>query len=361
MGKYISTLPENLKHLSDEEVDGRIKNAKKRLSDSLLILAHHYQRDEIVEHADITGDSFALAKAAVKSSAEYIVFCGVHFMAETADIITSNSQKVFMPDTSAGCFLADTANIEQVEKAWEEIHQITGEMVIPVTYINSDVSLKAFCGKNSGIVCTSSNAQAAIEWALNRGKKVFFFPDKHLGRNTAFRMGISLDKMIMWDYEKQNGRNSIDSVLQAQLILWNGYCNVHQEFRKEYVDCLKEKYPDIKIIVHPECNFDVVQSSDYVGSTAYIIKEVEEDASGTKWGIGTEKNLVNRLKRTYSDKLIMLLHEGEPTCDSMSQTAKFHLLYQLESLINGEFANQIVVGKVIKKDALIAIDRMLRL
>ncbi len=361
MNINIAYSPDSLKKLSRGEIDYRIREAKEKLSDSLLILGHHYQRDEVFKYADATGDSFALAKAAAKASAKFIVFCGVHFMAETADIITSPYQKVFLPNIEAGCSLADMADILEVEEAWHEISANTDDKNIPITYINSNVELKAFCGGNGGIVCTSSNARSALEWAWRNGDRVLFFPDQHLGRNTAYKMGIPLEQMVMWDPEQTYGGNSMEKISMSKIVLWKGYCDVHQHFSKEYVDYLRGKYPDINIIAHPECNFDVAQSADYMGSTEYIIKKVRESVRGTKWGVGTEKHLVNRLQKQYPEKEIFFLQEYGPECETMSSITQSHLLFQLENLVEGNLINQVLVEDDIKEDALIAINRMLDL
>jgi len=353
--------PDSLKKLLRAEIDYRIREAREKLSDTLLILGHHYQRDEVFKYADATGDSFALAKTAAKASAEFIVFCGVHFMAETADIITSPDQKVFLPNATAGCSLADMADIQKVEKAWEEINANTEDRNIPITYINSNVELKAFCGRNGGIVCTSSNARSALEWAWRKGDRILFFPDQHLGRNTAYKMGIPLEQMVMWDPEQRCGGNSVEKISSSKIVLWRGYCDVHQHFTKEYIDYLREKYPAINIIAHPECNFKVAQYANYMGSTEYIIKKVKESAKGTKWGVGTEKRLVNRLQKQYPEKEIFFLQEYGPECETMSSITQAHLLFQLESLVKGNLINRVSVEDDIKKDALIAINRMLDL
>lgn len=361
MNINIAHPPDLLKKLSRAKIDHRIIEAEEKLSDSLLILGHHYQRDEVFKYADATGDSFVLAKIAAKTSAEFIVFCGVHFMAETADIITLTGQKVFLPNIEAGCSLADMADIKKVEEAWQEISANTGDRNIPITYINSNVELKAFCGRNGGIVCTSSNARSALEWAWRKGDRVLFFPDQHLGRNTAYKMGIPLKRMVMWNPEQPHGGNLPEKISRSKIVLWNGYCDVHQHFSKEYVDYLREKYPDINIIAHPECNFEVAQSADYMGSTEYIIKKVRESARGTKWGIGTEKHLVNRLQKQFPEKEIYFLQDYGPECETMSSIRQIHLLFQLENLVECNMINQVSVEDKIKKYALIAINRMLDL
>jgi len=357
----VSFPPEEYFRLTNEEIDGRILAAKSVLGDSLFILGHHYQRDEVIRYADAVGDSFGLSKKAAQTSAKFIVFCGVHFMAETADIVTAPDQKVFMPDVTAGCSLADMANIDQVEKAWQKINFFNPKKTIPITYINSSVALKAFCGKNDGIVCTSSNAQKALEWAWARGERIFFFPDQFLGLNTAYRMGVPLEQILVWNQDKPFGGHSKPAIEKSRLILWNGSCCVHQEFSKEHIDLLRREDPAIQIISHPECNFDVVQSSDFVGSTEYIIRKISESPDRTHWGVGTEKNLVNRLKNRFPNKKIVFLQNYEPFCVSMSQTTAVHLLYVLENLAKGSLINQVLVESENRENALMALNRMLEL
>ncbi len=353
--------PEFYKNIPEQELFDRITKIKKTMGDSLLILGHHYQRDEVIQFADKSGDSFALAKDAADATAKSIVFCGVHFMAETADVITNDNQNVYIPDPTAGCFLADCANIDQVEKVWKEIKKSTKDTIIPLTYINSSVDLKSFTGKHGGIVCTSSNAQKAMKWAMNRGEKLFFFPDQHLGRNSAVKMGIPLEKIIMWDYEKPNGGHSKETINSSKLILWNGYCDVHQEFDAKIIDNLRIKYPEIKIIAHAECSFEVCQKSDYIGSTKEIISRIQNSPVGSIWGVGTEKHLVNRLKNRFTDKKILFIQTYEPECKTMAQITPAHLLFQLENISNNNHINRIIVDKEKSDDALKAINRMLKL
>src|SRR3972149_9664720 len=282
--------------LSEEELDRRISTAKEALGDRLLILGHHYQQDDVIKVADCRGDSLKLAQEAAGSQREFIVFCGVHFMAETADIVTGDAQKVILPDLTAGCSMADMADLYNVERAWKDITNIAGKAnILPVTYINSSADLKAFCGKKDGVVCTSSIAEKVIKWALDRTDKVFFFPDEHLGRNSAFKLGIPEDEIIVWHREEPMGGNNEKAIKRAKIILWNGFCNVRMLFLPKHVAYFRERYPDIHIIVHPECRREVVALSDRCGSTEYIIKTVREAPSGTVWAVGTEINLVNRL------------------------------------------------------------------
>jgi len=361
MNINIATVPESFLTLSMDELNQHIGEVKAKLGERLLILGHHYMTDEVIAHSDERGDSFALAKIAAQTDAELIVFCGVHFMAETADIVTSANQRVFIPDVTAGCSLADCAEIDQVEDAWQAIHSLGAFRVTPITYVNSGADLKAFCGRNGGLVCTSSNAKAAIEWAFERGEKVFFFPDQHLGRNTAFKMGIPLDEMVVWEPEKPLGGNTSENIRKAKIILWDGYCCVHQEFNVAYVENLRKKDPAINVIIHPECNFDLAQTADYMGSTAYIIRVIEESSAGTRWAVATEKNLVNRLKKQHSDKHIEILQSFEPFCETMAKITTANLCYQLEQLAQGNLINQVVVEEKFAKSARIALNRMLEL
>lgn len=361
MNNAISSPPESLFSISQAELFRRIEAARSELGDSLLILGHHYQRDEILCFADQVGDSFALAKIAVQASAPYIVFCGVHFMAETADAITAPDQMVFIPDVTAGCFLADCAAIEQVQSVWAEIRKITTD-VIPITYINSSLALKEFTGRNGGIVCTSSNASKALAWGWQQSEKIFFFPDQHLGRNSALiEMGISPDRVLLWDFEQPLGGHTREAIRAAKLILWNGYCDVHQEFTAAGIDRLRKELPGIRIVVHPECSYQVCYRADYMGSTARIIQLVTEAPPGSKWGIGTEKRLVRRLMKRFPDKVLRFIDGSEPECGTMSQITPVHLLWQLENLVDGRMINRIAVSRREREQAAKAIHRMLSL
>jgi len=348
--------------VNEREILDRIADVRRKLGDTVLILGHHYQRDEIIRFADKTGDSYVLAKyAAEESNAEFIVFCGVHFMAETADILTAQDKTVILPDLKAGCFLADMANIDQVEDCWDDLMDYTGEKIIPITYVNSTAPIKAFVGRNGGLVCTSSNADKALRWALERGDKVLFLPDQHLGRNTSYKMGIPLEKMVIYDPMKHGGGASPGEYAAAQIILWQGYCNVHLHFQPEHVDFFRKQYPGINILVHPECMFEVVQKADYFGSTSYIIKMVENAEPGSKWAIGTEHYLVNRLKNKHTDKFISTLAPFACHCATMYRISPESLLKSLEKLYEGEIINQISVSEEIAGDARIALNRMLEI
>lgn len=343
------------------EVFDRIRKAKQLLGDKVVILGHHYQRDEVIQFADKTGDSYGLSKFAANSKADFIVFCGVYFMAETADILTPPSMQVILPDLQAGCSLADMATLEQVESAWDEIGEITGEKIIPITYVNSSADIKAFCGKHDGVVCTSSNAQPILEWAFKQNARVFFFPDQHLGRNTAYAMGIPLDQITSWNPALLFGGNDRDGIGNARVILWEGYCSVHQHFLPKHITFWRQQEPDIKIIVHPECSFEVVRQSDYMGSTAYIIKTIESAPSGTKWAVGTEYHLVNRLKNRHPDKMIVVLAPFVCQCSTMYRIDPLHLMNSLENLVTGNITNVIKVPEETATYARISLQRMMEL
>lgn len=344
--------------METKELIRRIQIKKKELGKKLVILTHHYQRKEIVDLGDFCGDSFALsAKAAKDKNAEYIVFCGVHFMAESAAILAQPHQIVQIPDTDAGCWMADMADSVLLEKAWTEITGIVKEeKIIPLVYMNSDAHIKAHCGRKNGIICTSSNAPKAFEWAYERGEKIFFFPDEHLGRNTGNILGIPKDEMIVWDHAKPLGGNSQESIKKAKVILWKGYCLVHTRFTTEQIMQMKEKYPDAKIVVHPECTEDVVAMSDAVGSTSFIVNYVENAKKGSAIIIGTEINLVEKLGLEHKDKTIIPLKNS--LCPNMFKINLENLLY---TLINIGIVNIVDIENSIKKDAKLALDRMLTL
>jgi len=362
--------PGDLPSASDPGLVERARAAKEALGNRVFILGHHYQRDEVIQFADVTGDSFKLAReAAARPEAEYIVFCGVHFMAESADILTSDEQHVVLPDMAAGCSMADMANINQVEDAWAQLAEIgVAQATVPVTYMNSTAAIKAFCGDNGGVVCTSSNAEVAMRWAFDRvggvdGEgKVFFFPDQHLGRNTAvLQLGLSLDDCVLYDPRKPLGGNTPEALRAARVILWKGHCSVHGRFRKENVEALRERVPGINILVHPECAYDVVTASDYVGSTEYIINALEAAPAGSSWGIGTELNLVRRLADAHPDKDVHFLEDTVCFCSTMNRIDLPHLVWALESILAGEAPNVIVVDPETQRLARVALDRMLAL
>jgi quinolinate synthase len=347
----------------EESLEGRIAARKKELADRLLILGHHYQQDSIYQFADFTGDSLKLAReAALARDREYIVFCGVHFMAESADILTAANQKVILPDLRAGCPMADMAAIADVEGAWQELTGVTeGAKIVPITYVNSSARIKAFVGEGGGSVCTSSNAERVLTWALEQGDKVFFFPDEHLGRNSAYALGIPEEEVALWDREKPLGGNSPDQLKKAKVILWNGFCNVHMLFTAEHVKMWRQKDPNIRIIVHPECRHEVVRLADLYGSTEGIIKAVRESPEGTSWAIGTEINLVHRLRKQYPDKKIHLLAPFQCLCSTMYRIKPAYLLWVLDHLAAGEVVNQITVPADIAEKAKLALDRMLQI
>lgn len=354
---------------SDEELQERIKAAKARLGNKLLILGHFYQRDEIIVHADFVGDSFQLAKNATeRPDADHIVFCGVHFMAETADILSTPEQTVTLPNLSAGCSMADMANIDQVEDCWEQLGEICGtkpdadgkQQIVPVTYMNSSAALKAFCGRHGGIVCTSSNAHAVLEWAFARGKRVLFFPDQHLGRNTALAMGMSLDQMPVWNpYKPAGGAEDPSVYADAKMILWKGFCSVHQRFTVDQIERARKAYPGVKVIVHPECSMDVVNAADGTGSTAYIVKEIANAPAGSAVAVGTEINLVNRLAAQYPDKTVFCLDPVVCPCSTMYRIHPAYLAWALENIEQDNIVNRITVDEDTARDAKIALQRML--
>lgn len=353
-------VPERYHALTEQQFDERIRAVKEQLGERLLILGHHYQRDEVYRHADLTGDSFQLSKmASEKSEAEYIVFCGVHFMAESADILSQPHQKVVLPDLAAGCSMADMANDDQVERAWDELMDSIGECVLPITYMNSSASLKAFVGRHGGAVCTSSNARPLLEWALSQKEKVLFFPDQHLGRNTGYRMGIPLEEMVVWNPFEEMGGLQAEQLQRAKLLLWKGHCSVHMGFHPRAVDQMRAEYPGIRIIVHPECSFEVFIKADDAGSTGYIMKTIRNAPAGSTWAIGTEVNLVNRLAKEQPDKRVMLLGPDMCMCSTMFRIAPQNLLWSLESLAGGHVVNQIKVDPETARDAKLALDRML--
>lgn len=345
-------IPMNYNELSAHEIASRIKRIKKSVGSQLVILGHHYQKEEVIVHADYTGDSLELCQQAVNQrDARYIVFCGVHFMAESAEILSQDAQIVQLPDQNAGCPLADFATIEQVENVWTELRHIIGSVkVIPITYINSKADLKAFCGAHDGAVCTSSNAESMLRWAFDKAGKVFFFPDQNLGRNTAMKMKIPDAEIMVWD---EHVLDDLDRLKKARVILWDGYCHVHRYFSVDHIHSIRKKYPDVKVIVHPECDADVVQASDDNGSTGYIVKYVEKAPVGSTIAIGTESNLVHRLAARYSDKTVIPLSLS--FCDTMNKISSINLLYTLENL--GTY-NIIMLPDTVKQYARIALNRM---
>jgi len=356
--EHLPQIPEA--ELSDQEVLVELKKIKNELSQKVVVLGHHYQQDDIIQFADITGDSLELArKAAEIKDAEYIIFCGVHFMAETADMLTSENQKVILPDLRAGCSMADMANRREIDIAWKNITSCTDEKIIPITYINCSATLKSFVGENNGSICTSSNAEKIIQWGLSKGEKLLFFPDQHLGRNTCYKLGISLDEMVTYDPRKQFGGLTKEQIQKAKVILWYGFCSVHQGFSKDQIEHLRKTEPDRQILVHPECNFDVVQSADLAGSTSFIINQIKQAPKGTKFAIGTEINLVNRLAQNFPDLDIKSLSPYQCLCTTMYRVRPRWLLESFRSIKKNSPINIIKVDEETKKYALKALDQML--
>jgi quinolinate synthase len=346
----------------DNRLDERIAAAKAALGKDVVILGHHYQRDEVVKFADFRGDSLKLSQQAADTDAKYIVFCGVHFMAESADILRRGNQIVVLPDLSAGCSMADMADIGQVEACWNELTGVTDtSKIIPVTYMNSTAAIKSFTGEHGGSACTSSNAPAVMKWAFERGEKVLFLPDEHLGRNTAYRMGIPLHEMIVWDPFEDLGGNTAEAVGKARVILWKGYCSVHQRFTPEQIAKVRRENPGVRVIVHPECKFEVAQAADEIGSTEGIIRVIKAAPPGSKWAVGTEIHMVNRLSKELKDRHVMSLDSSVCVCTTMFRITPVHLLWALENLGAGKVVNQISVDEHTRKFARIALDRMLSL
>lgn len=353
-------LPEHYKQYTVTEMEDRIRSIKQALGTKLFIPGHHYQKNEVIQFADATGDSLQLAQiCAANEQAEHIVFCGVHFMAETADILTTEDQHVYLPDMRAGCSMADMADIYQTERAWKELQARFGDTILPLTYVNSTAAIKAFVGRNGGATVTSSNAKELVEWAFTQKKRILFLPDQHLGRNTAYGLGVPLDHMAVWDpisdvleYEGDDG--------DCQVILWKGHCSVHENFTVENIRQLRESDPDRRIIVHPECPHEVVMQSDDDGSTKYIIDQIEAGAPGTKWAIGTEMNLVNRLKEQHPEQDIISLNPLMCPCLTMNRIDLPHLLWSLEGIMEGTGQNVIKVDASTSAEAIHALDRMLQ-
>jgi quinolinate synthase len=354
-------LPEKYLGLSDDEMDARIAAARRTLATRLLILGHHYQRDEVIKFADATGDSFRLARqVAARPEADYIVFCGVHFMAESADVLAAPHQQVILPDLAAGCSMADMVEPDQLENCWEELTQMGVMGVVPVTYINSAASIKAFVGERGGTVCTSSNAAATVKWAFARAGKVLFLPDQHLGRNTAFKMGIPLDEMVVWDPNEIYGGLDPDQVAKAKMILWKGHCSVHTRFSVAQIQAIRTQHPGIRVIVHPEVPWEVVQAADDSGSTEYIIKTVTDSPKGSVWAVGTEVHLVNRLANSLApDRTVFSLDTFGCLCSTMFRVSPNHLLWILDELVEGRVHNRIVVPDDRKHWTKVALERML--
>ena len=355
-----STLPEAYKSLTVPEIEARIREIKATLGDKVFIPAHHYQKDEIVQFADTTGDSLQLAQICQQNKrAETIIFCGVHFMAETADMLTETNQKVLLPDLRAGCSLADMANIEQTEKAWETLQETFGDTIIPLTYVNSTAAIKSFVGEHGGATVTSSNAKDVIKWALTKKERILFLPDQHLGRNTCFDLGIPLGKMAVWD--PINHQFEFEGAIEdAQILLWKGHCSVHENFTVANIEQVRAEKPDMHIIVHPECPYETVAEADYAGSTSYIINTIEQAERGSKWAVGTEMNLVQRLAQQHPDKEIISLNPHLCPCMTMNRITLPYLLWSLESIATQEYINEIKVDDETAIYAKLALQRMLQ-
>jgi quinolinate synthase len=356
--------PGELPAPSDPTLVARAEAARAALGDRLFVLGHHYQRDEVIRFADVTGDSFKLAReAAARPDAEYIVFCGVHFMAESADILTSPAQRVILPDLAAGCSMADMAALSQVEAAWERLDEAgAAGSTVPVTYMNSSADIKGFVGRHGGVVCTSSNAGRALRWAFERGQRVLFLPDQHLGRNTAVReLGLDLDDCVLYNPHKPGGGLTDHEVQEAKMVLWKGHCSVHGRFSLSCVEEVRNRVPGVRVLVHPECRYEVVEAADRVGSTEYIIKTIESAPSGSAWAVGTELNLVRRLAKAHPDKEIMFLDRTVCYCSTMNRIDLPHLVWALEELVAGRVVNEITVDPVTAGHARAALDRMLAL
>ncbi len=366
-GSWQPDIPAEYWSLGSDELVERVRGARAELGDRVVVLGHHYQREDIIQFADERGDSFMLARyAAERPEAPYIVFCGVHFMAEAADILSGDHQQVVLPNMEAGCSMADMASTPDVHAAWTELGEHFGgtDDIIPVTYMNSAASLKAFCGEHGGVVCTSSNAGSVLEWAFKQGRRVFFFPDQHLGRNTGHAMGIPLEEMVLWNWRQPSGslggvdRAALD---RSRIILWQGHCSVHQRFSVTQIEAARERYPEAQIVVHPECRFDVVEAADAQGSTAFIERYVREAAAGAVIGVGTEINLVSRLAKEHPDKTVFCLDPVVCPCSTMYRVHPAYMAWVMESLVRGEVVNQIVVSEDHKQHARVALERMLAL
>jgi quinolinate synthase len=356
--------PGDLPPASDPDLVDRARRARAALGERAFVLGHHYQRDEVIQFADVTGDSFKLAReAAARPEAEYIVFCGVHFMAESADILTADHQQVILPDLAAGCSMADMARLIQVEEAWERLEDAgVVDSTVPITYMNSSADIKAFCGRNGGAVCTSSNAERALEWALERGEKVLFLPDQHLGRNTAvLQMGLSLDDCVVVDPHRPGFGVTDQQLRDATILLWRGHCSVHGRFTAESVVDVRQRIPEVQVIAHPECQHEVVLGADHIGSTEFIINTIARAAAGTSWAVGTELNLVKRLAQQHPDKTVVFLDKTVCFCATMNRIDLPHLVWALENLVDGRVVNRIEVDPDTAHWARVALDRMLAL
>ena len=359
---------ENYLILPDHGMDGRIAAARRELGARVIILGHHYQRDEVIKFADFRGDSYKLSREAARANAEYIIFCGVHFMAESADVLAHSVQQVVLPDLNAGCSMADMAEVGQVESCWEQLVSLgltdtEGQGITPLTYMNSTAAIKAFVGERGGMVCTSSNAGIAFKWAFERNEKILFLPDQHLGRNTAFSLGIPLEHCVVWDPFLIQGGTTPERLRKARVILWKGHCSVHQRFLPEHVDKVRARYPGIQVIVHPECRFEVCQKADGIGSTERLIKFIAEAPAGSMFAVGTEIHLVNRMGKEFAreNKMVITLDDSGCLCTTMFRISPQHLCWALENLVEGNIVNRIRVPDEVKHWSRVALDRMLEI
>jgi len=357
----VMTLPRRYTLLSEEEMSRRIEEIKAHFGERLFIPGHHYQKDEVIRFSDARGDSLKLARICKeKPQAEYVVFCGVHFMAETADMLSADHQVVILPDMRAGCSMADMANMDQTDRAWRVMQEAFGDTILPLTYVNSTAAIKAFVGRNGGATVTSSNAKKMLQWAFTEKQRILFLPDQHLGRNTAWDLGVGLDEMVVWDPIENRFEDEGKDLEKVRVILWKGHCSVHEKFTTGHVLHVKEKNPDMQVLVHPECTWEVVQASDLAGSTSFIIRTIEEAPAGSKWAVGTEMNLVNRLIDEHPDKKIVSLNPFLCPCLTMNRIDLPHLLWSLERLEQGDVVNRIQVEPEVARDAVLALERMLQ-
>lgn len=356
-------IPSEYLHFTAEELDQRIGKARKKLGKSVTILGHHYQREEVIKYADFQGDSFLLSQeAASRPDADYIIFCGVHFMAETASILSAPHQRVILPNITAGCSMADMAPMEDVDDAWADLEEVLGPGgILPITYMNSIAGIKALCGRNGGAVCTSSNATAVLEWAFTQSERVLFLPDQHLGRNTALKLGVPLDEMVIWNPFRRMGGNTPEQLRKAKMVLWQGHCSVHTRFTVGQIESARALHPDVNIVVHPECPMETVQAADMVGSTEFIREKVNSAPAGSKWGVGTEVSLVNRLAINNPDKTVFCLDPVTCPCSTMYRIHPAYLLWMLDGLLEGMVLNEITVPEDVKRDSQFALERMLSL
>ena len=357
-------IPNEYLHYSAQELDQRINSARQKLGSTVTILGHHYQREEIIKYADFQGDSFLLSKqAAERPEADFIVFCGVHFMAETAGILCAPHQKVILPNITAGCSMADMAPMDDVEDGWEDLQEVLGDHggILPVTYMNSIAGIKALCGRSGGAVCTSSNAAAVLEWAFQSAERVLFLPDQHLGRNTGIKLGIDPEEMVVWNPFKRLGGNTVEQLRSSKMVLWQGHCAVHTRFTVKQIQAARERFPQVTVLVHPECTRETVEASDMNGSTELIRKTINEAPAGSQWAVGTEISLVNRLALNNPDKTVFCLDPVSCPCSTMYRIHPAYLLWVLDGLLQGQVINQITVPEDIRRDSLIALERMLSL